>query len=125
LPQHRGPQQMGGQVEIAEPEPGAVRPEGPELLGGPERLSLTAPSTLAVADPSQPVGDRVQIGRDVEAVHLDVVSGIHDHRDVLWRHDTAEPAKELPSAHTSSQRRHAHGPIFARIARDVLTTMPT
>ena len=56
----------------------------------------------------EPVGDRVQIGRDVEPVHLDVVRGVHDHRDVGGRHGADQPAQELPRADPAGERRHLH-----------------
>ncbi len=101
-------EQVGREVEIAEVEPGHVGVEGPELLGRAEGLVPPSPSALSVERVPQPVGDRVQIGRDVEPVHLDVVRGVHDHRDVRGRHGADQPAEELPRADPTGERRDPH-----------------
>ena len=64
--------------------------ERAQLFCGSEGLALPAPPSLPVRQAGQPVRHRVQIGRNVQAVHRDVVAGVHDGRDVLWRHGTEQ-----------------------------------
>ena len=66
-------EQVRREVEVAEVEPRLLGVEGPQLLGRAERLVAPPPAALAVEDVAEPVGDRVGVGGDVQAVHVDVV----------------------------------------------------
>ena len=72
-----GPEEMGGQVTVTEPEPALAAQLGQFLHHRP-RLAGHAPSGLAIVHAGQGVGDRVQVGADVETVEDGVVAGV-DH----------------------------------------------
>ena len=51
------------------PNQASLGVEAPELLGRAEGLVAPAPAALAVEHVAEPVGDRVEVGGDVQAVH--------------------------------------------------------
>ena len=116
LPQPLGPVEVGTQVPIAQVEPGhpAVAPEGLHGLPG---LADQAPAGLGVDRPGQGVGDRVDVGADVQAVQLDIVAGV-DHRGDRRRVDDLHEAAQHPGgAHPSGHHRHGgHGVRRSRAA---------
>jgi hypothetical protein len=99
---------VGREIEVPQSEPGGVRVEHPELLGGAERLVAASPPSLPVERITEPVRDRIQVRTHPEAVHVDVVARVPDHRDVGWRHRSDEPAQELPRADASRERDDLH-----------------
>src|SRR5215831_8905638 len=72
---------MDAEVAVAEREPGLAveRAHGVERV---PRLSGAPPAALLVVEPGERVEDRVEIRRDVEPQHLDVVADIPDDGDV-------------------------------------------
>ena len=101
-------EQVRRQVEVAEPEPRGVGVEGRELLGRSEGLASPAPPPLPIERVAEPVRDRVEVGTHAEAVHVDVVAGVHDRRDVGGRHRADESAQELPRTDTPCERDDLH-----------------
>ena len=96
-------EQVGRQVEVAQPEPRGLGVEAPELLGRAEGLVAPAPPAFAIEGVAEPVGDRVEVRTHPEAVHVQVVAGVHDRRDIDRRHRANETAQELPRADTSGE----------------------
>ncbi len=80
--EHLGADEMGGEVAVAEPEPGRADAVGCQLFGHGERLLVPAPAPLGGDPPAEGVHDRVEVGADTQAVQGDVVTGVADHRDV-------------------------------------------
>jgi len=88
-----GPQDMGGQVPVAEPEPGLLAIALEHLEHG-EGFAVDAPVGLLVEDPRQPVENRVGIRADRQAPELEVVPGVGDHRQRARRKDPVQPFGE-------------------------------
>src|SRR5690349_2776476 len=99
---------MCTQIQIAQPEPRAVRVERRKLLVRPERLASPSPSPLPIERVAEPIGHRIRVGRDVQSVDHDVVCDVDDDAEVLTGYHTGEPAEELPRADAAGQRRHLH-----------------
>src|SRR5205823_1605913 len=85
--------QMGGEVAIAQAEPGraAVALEG---LDHRPALARQAPSRLLVDGAAERVDDGVEIGTDVEAVKDDVVARVHHGRHAFGRDDLDQAPEE-------------------------------
>ena len=95
------------EVEVAEAEPVLAAP----LRRRPERvprLAGTAPAALVVDEPGERVEEAVEIGRDPEAEHLDVVSDVADDREVARREHGGEAAREAGAASPSGQEDDLH-----------------
>ena len=102
--QQLGAEQVGGEVAVAEAEPGVGAVAGERVDGG-EGLAGEAPAGLGVLGAGQGVGDGVEVGADVEAVEPVVVAGVDDDGDVGRVDDLDEPAEEARRPHTARQRR--------------------
>ena len=72
---------------------------------------------VGVLGAGERVGDRVEVGADVEAVEPVVVGGVDDHGDVGRVDDLHQPAEEAGRAHTPRQRRDHGGERTGRSAR--------
>ena len=98
---------MEADVEVAEHEPAFATPGA----GGLERLPRLAgppPATLGVVEPGEPVEDGVEVGRDVEAEHLDVVADVADDRQLTRREHVVEPGRELRAADAAREEHDVH-----------------
>ena len=90
---------MEAEVAVAEPEPRLAA----ELAGRLERvpgLVGAAPAALLVGDARERVEDAVEVGRDVQAEHLDVVADVAYDGDVVRVDDS-----ETRRAGTARRRR--------------------
>src|SRR5262249_49212777 len=75
-------EQVNAGVAVAEPEPGLT----PEVGDGCERVPALlgpSPAALLVGDAGERVEDAVEVGRDVETEHLDVVTYVAYYADVV------------------------------------------
>ena len=111
--------QAGGEVAVAEAEPGLVA-EARERLHQREAVAREAVAPLAVDATRERVGHDVEVGRDVDAVELAVVAGVHDRGHLLRRHRAHEPAQEARGADAARERDHAQrvsGGIAVRARR--------
>jgi hypothetical protein len=86
--QRRGSNDVRRQIEVAEAEPRVVRAQRAQGLGGLKRLAGPAPPALAIHHACQPVHDRVEVRRDVQAVKDDVVPGVRHDRHLAGRDDS-------------------------------------
>ena len=77
----RRPDDVGGKVAVAEPEPGLLTVDR-QLLRHGVRLAADPPALLPVVEPGQGVQDGVVVGQTSEAVALDVVAGVDDDRQL-------------------------------------------
>ena len=73
--------EMEGEIPVAEPEPGLTA-EGRHRLEAVERLVAPAPPPVAIEAAGQSVGDRIEIGGDVEPPPLEIVPGVADDGEV-------------------------------------------
>ena len=76
--------EMQPEVEVAEHEPALATPRSRRLERLPA-LPGPAPAALRVVEPGEAVEDRVEVGRDVQAEHLEVVADVADDRQLTRR----------------------------------------
>ncbi len=79
-----GAVEMGGEVLVAEAEP-RLAAEAVEAVHDAPGLPGEAPAALVVVQPGQGVGHGVEVGADVQAVELGVVTGVDHGRHVCGR----------------------------------------
>ena len=99
---------MRGEVAVAEAEPrlGAEVAHGLEAAEG---LAREAPAPLDIEPAGERVGDRVEVGRDVESPDLGVVAGVADDGQVARVHDGRQASEELGGAGATGDRGDVHG----------------
>jgi hypothetical protein len=85
---------VGGEVAVAEPEPG--RPDSVErqLVAHRERLVGSAPALFLMDAATERVHDGVEIGAHPQPEQSDVIGGVPDHGDVRLGCCGAQPAQE-------------------------------
>ena len=96
------------EVAVAEVEPDVLA-ERAQGVHHHEGVVAQAPAAIVDAV-GQPVEDEVGVGRDVAAVHLDVIAGVGDHDEIVA--DLFEQsARQLGASRTARQQNHggAHG----------------
>ncbi len=106
---------MQADVAVAEAEPRLAA----ELAGRGERvpgLVGAPPAALLVGHARKGVEHAVEVGRDVEPEHLDVVADVADHRDVVRVDDRHDAPKEARAADAARQHGHSHAAAPRRIA---------
>ena len=112
---------METEIEVTEREPvlATERADGLERVPG---LAAPAPATLLVGEARERVEDRVEIRRDVEPEHLDVVTDVANHarhgsvRDVDDAADEAratDPSREDATFRRGSSRAPRDRPASA------------
>src|SRR3712207_1510081 len=110
--QPRGAQNVGREVPVTQLEPGVLAVAG-EHLQGVERLVPYPPAGIGVCDPGQGVHDRVQVGADAQSPEVEVVGGVHDHRELPRSERFIETGGELRAADPAREGEHPHGPVPA------------
>ena len=113
-----GADEVEAQVEIAEPEPRLPAERAHGLEHAP-RLVRAAPAAALVVETGERVEDRVEVGRDVQTEHLEVVADVADDGDVARLDDVDEALDEPRSAHPAGENGDLHPgrPSFARHTR--------
>ena len=98
---------MEPEVAVAEPEPvlAAERGDCAERL---PRLSGAAPAALLVVQAGEGVEDAVEVGRDGESEHVEVVADVPDHGHAGRIDGADEPAREAGAADAAGEERHLH-----------------
>src|SRR5437016_4247744 len=94
---------MGGQIAVAEVEPGLAA-EAPEGLHKAPGLVPPAPAELEVVDAGEGVEQGVDVGRDRKSQMLEVVAGIGDDNQRLGRQYAVEAERQLGAADAARQR---------------------
>jgi len=102
--QQRGAEDVGGQVAVAEAEPGLAAQQA-QGLQAVEGVAPVAPAAGLVDQAGQGVGDDVQVRADVEAEELVVIAGIDDDRHLLRLHDPQEALQEAGAADAAGKNR--------------------
>ncbi len=77
--EHPGADEVGGDVPVAEAEPGCLGVVRAQLGGGRERLVLPSPAAGEIRTAAQGVHARIEVGTHLQSVQPDVVGGV-DHR---------------------------------------------
>ena len=83
LAQAGGADEMGGEVAVAEPEPGLRLAVRRQLLLGVPGLVGASPAAVGVDAAAERVHDRVEVGADPQAEEPDVVGGVRDDGDLV------------------------------------------
>src|SRR5262245_530800 len=95
LPQLLRAKNVSGQVAVAQIEPAFGLRVAEELFEAVEGVTGQSPAGFRVDRPGQRVGDDVQVGRDVQPEHLDVVASVDDYRYLFGRRDPTQPVEEF------------------------------
>jgi hypothetical protein len=96
--------EVQAEVAVAEPEP-TLTTEASGLLERVPCLVGPSPASLLVGPPGQGVENAVEVRRDVEAEHLDVVADVPDHRHTRRIDGVDEPAQEARAADPAREHR--------------------
>ena len=104
--QEAGPEEVRGQVAIAQAEP-VLAAQPRQLVHGGPALTGDAPSGLSIVQAGQGVGDRIEVGAYGESVELHVVADVDDRGDVRTRDDAHEPGEHSSGPHAAAQG-HQH-----------------
>ena len=99
--------EMEADVEVAEHEPALAAPGAGRLERLP-RLAGPPPAALGVVQAGEAVEDGVEVGRDVEAEHLEVVADVADDRQLARREHVVEPGGELGAADAAGEEDDVH-----------------
>ena len=99
--------EMEAEVEVAEHEPALAAP-GARRLERLPGLAGAPPAALGVVEPGEAVEHRVEVGRDVEAEHLEVVADVADHRQLARREHVVEAGRELRAADAAREQDDLH-----------------
>ena len=100
--------EMEAEVEVAEHEPALPAPRAsPTRAPARSRPARPQPRSVVV-QPGERVEDRVEVGRDVQPEHLDVVADVADHRQLARREDVVQAARELRAADAAGEEDDVH-----------------
>ncbi len=88
---------MGRQIPVAELEPCVVS-QAPQLFEHDKGVASDPPTVVRIAQARQRVSDRVDIGRNMEAVNDRVVAGIADDGELSGIDFSGEAFDELGAA---------------------------
>ena len=93
---------VGGEIAIAEIEPGftAVDAESFEEMKG---FAAYAPAGRGIHDPGERVGDDIEVGRNFQAVEDDVVAGVDDDSEGVGIHCMIETEEKFRRADTTCE----------------------
>src|SRR5438034_443865 len=107
LAERARPVEMRGEVAVAQVEP-RLGAEVAHRLEAAERLSRQAPAARRVQPARERVHHGVEVGGDVEAPDLGVVTGVADHGERIPGARGREAAQELRRARAARDRGQAH-----------------
>ena len=122
--QRLGADEMESQVAVAELEPGLAAQQ-PDRFARVPGLTRTPPAALVVTEPAEGVEQRVEVGRDVEAVHLEVVADVGDHGHVAGLDDLRQRLHEAGAADAACQDGELHLAPERRLASAARVFEPT
>ena len=115
--------EMEPEIAVAEREPvlAAERADRLERVPG---LAAPPPAALLVGEAGERVEDRVEIRRDVEAEHLDVVADVADHARRSRAGDVDDAADEARAAHASRKDDDVQATLLSSSARQACVRGP-
>src|SRR6476646_7970513 len=96
---------MQREIAIAEPKPVRAS-EGADAVHERPRLVTPAPAGDGIVDARENIGQRVDIGRDVQSKMLEIVTGVGDHEEFLGRQDEAQTERQFGATDPAGQRHH-------------------
>jgi len=91
---HFGAVNVGGEIAVAEIEP-SLAAIGAEPLEEMKRFAAHSPAFGGINHPGKRVGDDIEVGRNFQAVHDDVVAGVDDDREAVRIHGAVKAEEEL------------------------------
>ena len=100
---------MQRQIAIAEPKP-VLAAERADAVHERPGLVTPAPAGSGIVDARERVGQRVDIGRDVQPKMLEIVAGVGDHEQFFGRQDAAQTERQFRATDAAGQR---HDQSFA------------
>ena len=103
-----GPDEVGGDVPVAEGEPERLDPVRPQLVQHAPGLAGPAPAALGVGAAAEGVHHGVEVGADPQPVQGDVVGGVDDDRDVGVGVGRADTGRETRPADTPGENHDLH-----------------
>jgi hypothetical protein len=107
---------MRGEVAIAEIEPSFVAIHS-EALEEIESFAAEAPSRCGIHNASESVRDDVEIGRDFEAVHADVIARVDDDGEFVGIHGFVKAEEKLGGPDAAGERSDRE--VFGRGHREI------
>ena len=122
-PQRLSPHEMEPQVAVAEREPVLAAERAGRLECAPG-LVAAAPAAPLVGDARERVEDRVEVGRDVQAEHLDVVADVADHARRGGSCDVDDAADEARAADAAGKNCDVHTRLPSSSARHACVRGP-
>ena len=99
LPQTLGSVKVSREVQIAQLKP-RVRAQPSQCFEASEAVAADTPAVLWVRQGRQSIGDRIEIGRDVESVNLCVVGSVADDKHAFRLNSLASILRENARRHT-------------------------
>jgi len=93
---------MEAEIAVAEREP-VLTAERADRLARVPGLAAAPPAALLISEAGERVEDRVEIRRDMEPEHLDVVAHVADHAGGGCAGDVDDTADEARAPHASRQ----------------------
>src|SRR5687768_12983097 len=107
---------MCTQVLIAQPKPGRSA-KSCCILDYIPRFVNSAPACVRVCHACQCITDCIQIGANIQAIMLEVVTGIDNDREVLRRENVRESMGEFRTADTACKGNNFH--LLFRLLKEV------
>src|SRR5450432_4039293 len=105
--------EMRGDIAIPQLEP-VIGSQGPQSLQAMKGISVDTPSVLRVGETGQRVGNGVEIGRNVQPVHLRVIRRVSDDPQPLGIDHSGQSIEKPRGADASRQRddRYTHAGLL-------------
>ena len=100
-------------------------PSAPTVSSARQVSPLLSPAALLVGDACERVEDRVEIGRDVEPEHLDVVADVADHARHSSVRDPDDAADEARATDPSRKDRDVQATLLSSSVRQACVRGPT
>jgi hypothetical protein len=99
---HLGAVNVGSEITIAEIEPSfaAISAEPLEEM---KSFTAHAPAFGGINHTGQRIGDDIEVGRDFQTVHDDVVAGVDDDGEVVRIHGMVEPEQKFRCPDTAGE----------------------
>ncbi len=99
---HFGAVNVGGEIAIAEIEP-SFAAIGAEPLEEMKSFTAHAPAFGGIDDSGERVRNDVEVGRNFQTVHDDVVAGVDDDGEAVWIHGMVEPEQKFRCPDTAGE----------------------
>src|SRR5579864_2117677 len=97
---------MRGKVAVAELEP-RLGAEPAQRFETAEGVATDAPAVFRVGKASERVHHRVEIGRDVQAMYLGIVSGVSDNEKAFGAYDASQSVEKAGGSDATGKRDYA------------------